>query len=72
MSHWYREILTDNTKIKYCIQCETCMHWGNNPEDYRSNQFSKAYCDHYRFPNTKPQYIIDNKGICKHKEERHG
>ena len=64
------EVLTDNTKIKYCTQCEKCIRWGNDKNDYRSNKFSKECCDKYPFPDVKPQYVIDNTGKCIYRKEK--
>lgn len=66
------EVLTDNTKIHYCKQCEHCVNWGNNAQDFRSNMFDKICCDEYPYPNTKPQYVIDNSGDCPYRSEKRG
>ena len=55
------EILTDNTKIKYCQQCKDCVMWG---ETVYSNKYDKACCEKFPFPNHKPEYVLNNKGDC--------
>lgn len=59
------EVLTDNTKINYCEQCKDCVHWGNDEDDYFTNEYDKASCDMYE---TKPIYVLDNSGECEYKE----
>lgn len=64
------EVLSDNTQMKYCEQCEKCVHWGNNKEDYRSNKFNKSCCDEFPHPTKKPQYVISNTGECPYRMEK--
>lgn len=64
------EVLSDNTKAQYCMQCEKCVHWGNNQDDYRSNRFNKACCDEFPHPTKKPEYVISNTGECPYRRER--
>ena len=63
------EVLTDNTQISYCEQCEDCKHWGNG-DDPRRNAYDKASCDKYPFPGIKPDWVINNYGECDFKEYR--
>lgn len=59
------DILTDNTKIAYCEQCETCGLWGNDPEDPFSNEYDKGYCDMFPYPdNAKPIGVVNNVEEC--------
>ncbi len=62
------EVLSDNTRIKYCEQCADCIFWGNG--DDRTNSPEKASCDIYPFPGIKPDYVIDNTGECKYKQTK--
>lgn len=64
-----KEKLTDNSKIKYCPQCETCTNWGNNDDPY-SNDYQKAYCDQFPHPNGKPPGIINDEEMCPYWSER--
>lgn len=58
-----KDILTDNTQFKYCLQCKDCAYWGSDPKDYFSNAYDKVRCDKYTF--SKPQEIIYNTGKCE-------
>ena len=57
-----KEILTDNTKIRYCNQCKNCAFWGNG--DAFSNAYDKTCCDIYPYPGMKPSEVINNRGEC--------
>ena len=63
------DILTDNTQISYCEQCEDCKHWGNSGDPF-SNAYDKANCDRYPRPERKPDWVINNYGECDFKEYR--
>ena len=63
------ERLTDNTKIKKCVQCKDCKHWGNT-EDYFTNAFDKSNCDKFPIPGDKPSDIFWDKVACPYKETR--
>lgn len=56
------EVLTDNTKIKYCEQCKDCAFWGNG--DAFSNKYDKSSCDMFKYPQSKPGYVINNEADC--------
>lgn len=56
------EVLSDNTKIKYCKQCKDCSFWGNS--DAFSNAYDKSSCDQYPYPMSKPSFVINNSGKC--------
>lgn len=60
------EILTDNTKIKYCIQCKRCKNWGHT--NAFGNAFDKACCDKYPYPAHKPAWVLNNAGDCEYRE----
>lgn len=62
------EVFTDNTKIKHCKQCEDCIFWGNDDDDYFSNAYNKACCDMYPNPETKPDFVLNNTGECEYRE----
>ena len=62
------EILTDNSKINYCLQCKKCKYWGNRNDPF-SNKYDKANCDMYQIPSTKPITVINNTGVCAYREE---
>lgn len=63
------EILTDNTKIKYCKQCKKCAFWGNNDDPFR-NAYDKSCCDMYPYPARKPEGVIWNTEDCLFFTER--
>jgi hypothetical protein len=58
-----KEILTDNTRIKYCEQCEKCTLWGIGGDPF-SNAYDKANCAMYPSPDHKPGYVINNQAPC--------
>lgn len=62
------EILTDNTKIEYCRQCLACVFWGGN--DPFSNQYNKACCRMYPYPDNKPAGVINNTERCEYRTEK--
>ena len=62
------EILTDNTKIKYCTQCKDCAFWGNS--DAFSNKYDKTNCDMFPYPGCKPGYVLNNTGDCQYRMRR--
>ena len=62
------EILTDNTKIRYCDICEDCLLWGHG--DAYSNAYNKSSCDMYPYPAMKPIEVINNKGTCLYRKTR--
>lgn len=61
------EVLSDNSKVVYCRQCEHCAYW--NTGDVWGNTFSKSCCQKYRYPNFKPLEVINNQAICEHRKE---
>ncbi len=63
MADHSKEILTDNTKIKYCTQCKPCANWGNKGDPF-SNQFDKSCCDEFPYPGMKPIGVINNYDQC--------
>lgn len=62
------ETLTDNTMIKYCMQCSGCRFWGNS--DAFSNKPEKSSCDKYPYPQSKPSFVINNEASCTFREPR--
>ena len=63
------DILTDNTQIEYCKQCEKCINWDPNGNPF-GNQYDKAYCSIFSYPNAKPPQVINNEGDCKYRIEK--
>lgn len=63
------EVLTDNTKIKYCRQCKKCRYWGNHDDPF-SNKYDKTNCDIYPMPGMKPSEVINNTGSCQYFKDR--
>lgn len=57
------EILTDNTKIRYCVQCKECTLWGIGGDPF-SNAYDKSNCAMFPNPDHKPAYVINNEGQC--------
>lgn len=64
------EKFTDNSKINYCADCADCRFWGNDPEDYTTNKYTKSCCDKY--PVMKPIDVINSIANCTKKEPRRG
>lgn len=58
------ERLTDNTKIRYCEQCEGCAMWGIGDDPY-TNQYDKSNCAMFPYPGIKPTYVINNTSPCE-------
>lgn len=69
MDRHENEILTDNTKISYCEECEFCRFWGNGNDPY-SNEYDKTCCDKYPYPGIKPDWVRHNYGDCDYYEPR--
>ena len=69
MPRWDDETLSDNTQIHYCKQCKKCKHWGNGDDPF-SNQYTKANCDMFPMPVSKPSAVINNTGRCPYRTER--
>lgn len=66
----YDDVLSDNTHIDYCEQCESCIHWGNNKDDPFSNRYDKTNCDMFPYPDyMKPMSVINNLTECEFYEE---
>jgi len=63
---WDDEILTDNTKLNKCEQCKTCAYRDNG--DVWSNDYRKACCQVYEYPDHKPSYVFDNTEDCEYYE----
>lgn len=64
------EILSDNTKIGYCRQCRDCVFWDGG--DLYSNQYDKASCKMYPFPDHKPMDVMHNRADCPYRIEEGG
>lgn len=65
----YDDILTDNTKIDYCNICKKCVNWGNDDDPF-SNEYDKAYCDMFPYPDDKKPFgVINNDEDCPFYEE---
>lgn len=63
------DILSDNTKIEYCKQCKNCIHWDKDGSPF-GNQYDKACCDMFPYPERKPDFVINNQDECEFKEEK--
>ena len=61
--------LTDNSKIEYCKQCKNCINWDPNGSPF-GNQYDKAFCNMYAYPDGKPPGIINNIENCDYREEK--
>ena len=61
-----KEILSDNTHANYCEQCKDCTLWGLNGDPF-SNAYNKANCAMYPNPDHKPDFVINNEGVCVYK-----
>ena len=58
------EILSDNSHVENCKQCKDCIF--RDDGTVWTNDYRKASCIIYRYPNMKPLRVIDNKGICEY------
>ena len=62
------EILSDNTRMQKCRQCEDCKKWGG--KDLFQNKFDKTSCDAYPYPAHKPIDVINNRTLCEFKVKK--
>ena len=60
------EMLTDNTKLDKCAQCEKCIL--NNDGTVWSNNFRKGCCLAYPYPSFKPIGVIRNETNCQYRK----
>ena len=63
-----KETLSDNTQVEYCQQCKGCGMWGIGDDPYM-NRYDKNCCLMYPYPDHKPDYVINNTGVCTYREE---
>ena len=60
------EIMSDNTHANYCQQCKDCILWGIGDDPYQ-NKYDKSSCAMFPYPDHKPNYVINNQGVCPFK-----
>lgn len=58
------ETLSDNSQVEYCKQCKDCIF--RDDGTIWSNRYTKASCQIYKYPNSKPLGVINNKQICEY------
>ncbi|MFI3166480.1 MAG: hypothetical protein R3Y32_00005 [Bacillota bacterium] len=61
------EILTDNSKIKTCEQCKDCRFQDDGTA--WTNDYKKAYCSLYQYPQHKPMEVIHCTEECEFYEQ---
>ena len=58
------EVLSDNTQVNYCEQCEQCIHWGKSGTPW-DNADKKSNCEEFPYPESmKPIEVINNRMPC--------
>lgn len=63
---WDEEVLSDNTQIVNCQQCEDCIFQDDGT--VWSNHYTKSSCQKYPYPKMKPIGVIDNEENCPYRE----
>ena len=63
---WEEEVLSDNTGVIHCKQCEGCEFQSDGT--VWSNSFQKGNCAMYPYPESKPIGVINNTGFCPYRE----
>ncbi len=65
---WYEDdSATDNGKLVICEQCKTCVLRDNG--DIWSNDYRKASCQMYPYPEHKPEMVVRGEEECDYYEE---